>query len=132
MQGVAWAERHSPGMQIIGMLSAQNIFYRPREKQAQADQKKAKFFQPEGDHMTLLAVYEGWKTSKFSKPWAYENFVQERSLKRAQVGPPLHHVPHATPLHSPSLLGTICTIICTAKLVWRCCGEAWAFSEAHV
>ena len=37
--------------------------------------------------MTLLAVYEGWKTSKFSKPWAYENFVQERSLKRAQVGP---------------------------------------------
>ena len=74
--------------QIIGMLSAQNIFYRPREKQAQADQKKAKFFQPEGDHMTLLAVYEGWKTSKFSKPWAYENFVQERSLKRAQVRPP--------------------------------------------
>ncbi|CAL5229034.1 g12281 [Coccomyxa viridis] len=69
---------------IIGMLSAQNIFYRPREKQAQADQKKAKFFAPEGDHMTLLAVYEGWKTSKFSKPWAYENFVQERSLKRAQ------------------------------------------------
>lgn len=84
-------------MQIIGMLSAQNIFYRPREKQAQADQKKAKFFQPEGDHMTLLAVYEGWKTSKFSKPWAYENFIQERSLKRAQVGD--HkldpHRPHA-------------------------------------
>lgn len=71
------------------MLSAQNIFYRPREKQAQADQKKAKFFAPEGDHMTLLAVYEGWKTSKFSKPWAYENFVQERSLKRAQVGLPI-------------------------------------------
>ncbi len=39
--------------------------------------------------MTLLAVYEGWKTSKFSKPWAYENFVQERSLKRAQVGLPI-------------------------------------------
>ena len=78
--------------QIIGMLSAQNIFYRPREKQAQADQKKAKFFQPEGDHMTLLAVYEGWKTSKFSKPWAYENFIQERSLKRAQVGSLFHFV----------------------------------------
>lgn len=67
------------------MLSAQNIFYRPREKQAQADQKKAKFFQPEGDHLTLLAVYEAWKASKFSKPWAYENFIQERSLRRAQV-----------------------------------------------
>ena len=69
------------------MLSAQNIFYRPREKQAQADQKKAKFFQPEGDHLTLLAVYEAWKASKFSKPWAYENFIQERSLRRAQVCP---------------------------------------------
>jgi ATP-dependent RNA helicase DHX8/PRP22 len=74
-------------VQIIGMLSAQNIFYRPREKQAQADQKKAKFFQPEGDHLTLLAVYEAWKASKFSKPWAYENFIQERSLRRAQVRP---------------------------------------------
>lgn len=69
---------------IIGMLSAQNIFYRPREKQGQADQKKAKFHQPEGDHLTLLAVYEAWKAAKFSTPWCYENFVQARSLRRAQ------------------------------------------------
>ena len=106
---------------IIGMITAQNIFYRPREKQAQArggvaavliaaaraaaqqgrrppnaprhahnaqtpqaDAAKAKFFQPEGDHITLLAVYEAWKASKFSKPWAFENYVQERSLRRAQ------------------------------------------------
>jgi ATP-dependent RNA helicase DHX8/PRP22 len=69
---------------ILAMLSAQNIFFRPKEKQAQADQKKAKFFQPEGDHLTLLAVYEQWKTSKFSVPWCKENFIQDRSLKRAQ------------------------------------------------
>ena len=50
----------------------------------QADQKKAKFFQAEGDHLTLLAVYEAWKSSNFSKPWCYENFVQDRSLRRAQ------------------------------------------------
>ncbi len=36
---------------------------------------------------SLLAVYEAWKASKFSKPWAYENFIQERSLRRAQVCP---------------------------------------------
>lgn len=30
----------------------------------------------QGDHLTLLAVYEGWKNSKFSNPWCYENFVQ--------------------------------------------------------
>ena len=69
---------------IIGMLSAQNIFYRPREKQAQADQKKAKFHQPEGDHLTLLAVYDAWKAAKFSNPWCYENFIQARSMRRAQ------------------------------------------------
>jgi ATP-dependent RNA helicase DHX8/PRP22 len=69
---------------IIGMLSAQNIFYRPREKQAVADQKKAKFHQPEGDHLTLLAVYEAWKAAKFSNPWCFENFIQARSMKRAQ------------------------------------------------
>ena len=69
---------------IIAMLQAQNIFYRPREKQAQADQKRAKFFQPEGDHLTLLAVYEAWKAKNFSGPWCFENFVQSRSLRRAQ------------------------------------------------
>eukprot|EP00879_Flechtneria_rotunda_P012406 GHRR01012955.1.p1 GENE.GHRR01012955.1~~GHRR01012955.1.p1 ORF type:complete len:1206 (+),score=437.88 GHRR01012955.1:239-3856(+) len=69
---------------ILSMLSAQNIFYRPKEKQAQADQKRAKFFQPEGDHLTLLAVYEGWKANKFSNPWCHENFIQARAMKRAQ------------------------------------------------
>ncbi|KAL3644364.1 hypothetical protein CASFOL_012296 [Castilleja foliolosa] len=69
---------------IIAMIQTGNIFYRPREKQAQADQKRAKFFQPEGDHLTLLAVYEAWKAKNFSGPWCSENFVQSRSLRRAQ------------------------------------------------
>ena len=69
---------------IVAMLSVQNVFYRPKEKQAQADQKKARFFQPEGDHLTLLAVYQAWKASKFSNAWCFENFIQARSMKRAQ------------------------------------------------
>uniref|UniRef100_A0A1J3JZS7 RNA helicase n=2 Tax=Noccaea caerulescens TaxID=107243 RepID=A0A1J3JZS7_NOCCA len=69
---------------MIAMIQTGNIFYRPREKQAQADQKKAKFFQPEGDHLTLLAVYEAWKAKNFSGPWCFENFIQSRSLRRAQ------------------------------------------------
>ncbi|KAK5851181.1 hypothetical protein PBY51_001996 [Eleginops maclovinus] len=69
---------------IVSMLSVQNIFYRPKDKQAQADQKKTKFFQLEGDHLTLLAVYNSWKNNKFSNPWCFENFIQARSLKRAQ------------------------------------------------
>lgn len=69
---------------VVAMLSVENVWYRPKEKQAQADQKKARFHQPEGDHLTSLAVYEGWKAAKFSAPWCYENFVQARAMKRAQ------------------------------------------------
>ncbi|KAL0491769.1 ATP-dependent RNA helicase dhx [Acrasis kona] len=67
---------------IVSMLSIQTIFYRPREKQAQADQKKAKFFQPEGDHLTLLASFQAWKNSNYSNAWCYDNFIQARSMKR--------------------------------------------------
>ncbi|PAV76417.1 hypothetical protein WR25_11591 isoform C [Diploscapter pachys] len=80
---------------IVSMLSVQNVFYRPKashsihfvdvtEKQEQADQKKAKFHQPEGDHVTLLAVYNSWKLHHFSQPWCFENYVQIRTLKRSQ------------------------------------------------
>jgi len=69
---------------IVAMLSVQTVFYRPKEKQAQADMKRAKFFQPEGDHLTLLTLYNSWKANKFSNPWCHENFIQSRSLKRAQ------------------------------------------------
>lgn len=72
-------------LSIIAMLQAEGqVFYRPKDKQAQADAKKAKFHQPEGDLLTLLAVYNGWKASKFSNPWCYENYVQARALRRAQ------------------------------------------------
>jgi ATP-dependent RNA helicase DHX8/PRP22 len=69
---------------IIAMLSVPNVFYRPKDKAAQADQKKAAFAQPEGDHLVLLAVYQAWKHNRFSMPWASENFLQGRGLKQAQ------------------------------------------------
>jgi ATP-dependent RNA helicase DHX8/PRP22 len=69
---------------IVAMLSVENVFYRPKEKAAQSDQRKARFHQAEGDHLTLLTVYEAWKASKFSNAWCFENFVQARAMKRAQ------------------------------------------------
>ena len=69
---------------VVAMLSVQNVFYRPKDKQTVADQKKGKFHQAEGDHMTLLNVYSGWAESKFATAWCFENYVQARSLKRAQ------------------------------------------------
>jgi ATP-dependent RNA helicase DHX8/PRP22 len=70
---------------IVSMISAtQTVFHRPKEKQQQADQKKAKFHDQHGDHLTLLNVYNAWKLSKFSTPWCFENFIQPRGMKRVQ------------------------------------------------
>jgi ATP-dependent RNA helicase DHX8/PRP22 len=69
---------------VVAMLAIEDIFYRPRDKQAQADAKRARFFQSEGDHLTLLAVYDAWMQSKMSAAWCQENFVTARSLRSAQ------------------------------------------------
>lgn len=42
---------------IISLLSVQNVFYRPKEKEVLADQKKTKFLSSEGDHLTYLAIF---------------------------------------------------------------------------
>ncbi|KAE8269968.1 hypothetical protein A4X09_0g2393 [Tilletia walkeri] len=71
-------------LSIVAMITVGNVFYRPKEAQAQSDAKKAKFFQAEGDHLTLLTVYNGWAGSGYSMPWCKDNFVQGRSMRRAQ------------------------------------------------
>ncbi|KAI0435356.1 P-loop containing nucleoside triphosphate hydrolase protein [Xylaria sp. FL1042] len=71
-------------MTIVAMVNMPTIFYRPKEKQTQADQKKAKFHDPHGDHLTFLNVYNGWKQNGYSSPWCFENFIQFRSMKRAK------------------------------------------------
>ncbi|KAM4058882.1 helicase associated domain-containing protein [Hirsutella rhossiliensis] len=70
-------------LSIVALLNL-NVFYRPKEKQQQADQKKAKFHDPHGDHLTLLNIYNAWKHSGFSNPWCFENFIQARSMRRAK------------------------------------------------
>ena len=69
---------------IVAMLSVPSVFYRPRDKQAQADAEKAKFHQPEGDHLTLLATYNGWKASGFSDAWCDSHFIQVQHMRDAQ------------------------------------------------
>jgi ATP-dependent RNA helicase DHX8/PRP22 len=69
---------------IVAMISVQNVFYRPKDRQEQADERKSKFHQPEGDQLTLLAVYNSWKHNSYSQSWCHQNFVQGRQLKRAQ------------------------------------------------
>jgi ATP-dependent RNA helicase DHX8/PRP22 len=71
-------------MTICAMLQVQNVWYRPRDKMQVADQRKARFNHGDGDHLTLLAVYDGWMRENCSPVWCFENYVQARSLKRAQ------------------------------------------------
>lgn len=68
---------------IVSMLSIQSVFYRPKDKQQEADQRKARFHHPYGDHLTLLNVFNKWRESNYSKSFCTTNFLHERHLKRA-------------------------------------------------
>ncbi|AGO10010.1 AaceriAAR020Wp [[Ashbya] aceris (nom. inval.)] len=69
---------------IIAMLSVQNVFYRPKDKAQEADNRKARFHHPFGDHLTLLNIYTRWQENNFSKSFCAENFLHERHLRRAK------------------------------------------------
>ncbi|PRP76175.1 DEAH (Asp-Glu-Ala-His) box polypeptide 16-like [Planoprotostelium fungivorum] len=70
---------------ICSMLSVNNaIFYRPKDKAIHADNARRNFFQPTGDHMTLLNIYNQWRDTDYSTQWCFENFIQHRSMRRAR------------------------------------------------
>jgi pre-mRNA-splicing factor ATP-dependent RNA helicase DHX16 len=70
---------------ITAMLSVNNsIFYRPKDKILLADTARQNFFDPHGDHMTLLNVFNQWADTDYSIQWCFENFIQHRSMKRAR------------------------------------------------
>jgi HrpA-like RNA helicase len=48
-------------LSIAAMLSIPNVFLRPNDQRKQADEAKAKFAHPDGDHLTLLNVYHAFK-----------------------------------------------------------------------
>ncbi len=68
---------------VVAMLAGEEVFYRPKDKQAQSDSRRAKFHQPEGDHLMLLTVYEAWVKSKFSNTWCTDNFVSLKAMNAA-------------------------------------------------
>lgn len=72
-------------LSVAAMLSVNSaIFYRPKDKIVHADTARQNFWNPTGDHMTLLNVYNQWKDTDYSTQWCYENFIQHRSMKRAR------------------------------------------------
>lgn len=51
-------------LSIAAMLSVPNPFLRPNSQRKEADEAKAQFTHPDGDHLTLLNVYHAYKTSE--------------------------------------------------------------------
>jgi pre-mRNA-splicing factor ATP-dependent RNA helicase DHX16 len=67
------------------MLSVGNsIFYRPKEKAMHADNAHKNLWRPGGDHMTVINIFSEWKESGYRTDWCFNNFIQERSMKKAR------------------------------------------------
>ena len=73
-------------LSIIAMLGeSSSLFYRPKDKKIHADSARARFTVKDGgDHFTLLNIWNQWVDTDFSSVWTRENFLQEKSLKRAR------------------------------------------------
>ncbi|EON62114.1 adenosinetriphosphatase [Coniosporium apollinis CBS 100218] len=69
---------------IAAVLSAPPVFYRPMERQEEADTAKEKFSVSESDHLTLLNVYNMWKMYGYSDAWCTTHFLHAKALHRAR------------------------------------------------
>ncbi|XP_070574993.1 probable ATP-dependent RNA helicase DHX35 [Ptychodera flava] len=68
---------------ITAMLQVQNIFLSPSKQKAAAEKAKRRFSVKEGDHITLLNVYESFVQHDKSSRWCHENYLNYRGLSRA-------------------------------------------------
>jgi pre-mRNA-splicing factor ATP-dependent RNA helicase DHX38/PRP16 len=69
---------------VVSMLSVPSIFYRPKDREQESDNAREKLFVPESDHLTLLNVYNQWKTHTFSAEWCEKHFVHIKSLRKVR------------------------------------------------
>lgn len=69
---------------IVAMLSAGSPFFRPKEREEQADSAREKFFVPESDHLTLLNVYIQWKNNGCRGDWCSTHFLHHKTIQRAR------------------------------------------------
>ncbi|KAK0447460.1 P-loop containing nucleoside triphosphate hydrolase protein [Desarmillaria tabescens] len=70
-------------LSIAAMLSIPNIWIRPPNARSQADAAKALFTVPDGDHLTMLNVYNQYVQNKYDKTWLYNHFLSARALAQA-------------------------------------------------
>lgn len=72
---------------IVAMLSVPNVFIRPSKDKKRADDAKNVFAHPDGDHITLLNVYHGFKSDEAYSfginQWCRDHYLNYRSLSAA-------------------------------------------------
>lgn len=68
---------------IIAMLSSENVFLNNSQRREQLLAAHSKFHAKCGDHITLLNVFNEYKTKEKAKRWCFDNFLLERNLSHA-------------------------------------------------
>ncbi|KAK3304472.1 P-loop containing nucleoside triphosphate hydrolase protein [Chaetomium strumarium] len=74
-------------LSITSLLSVPQIWVRPNNARKRADEMKAQFAHPDGDHLTLLNAYHAYKGAEQAgddvKRWCHEHFLSYRHLSSA-------------------------------------------------
>jgi pre-mRNA-splicing factor ATP-dependent RNA helicase DHX15/PRP43 len=71
-------------LSIVSCLSVPNVFMRPKEAAKAADEAKAQFAHPDGDHLSLLNAFFAYNQNGQCKNWCYDNFINYRSIQSAE------------------------------------------------
>ncbi|KAI1000390.1 putative pre-mRNA-splicing factor ATP-dependent RNA helicase [Podosphaera aphanis] len=73
-------------LSLTALLTVPQIFVRPSSARKRADDMKALFTHPDGDHLTLLNVYHAFKGAEAQsnpKEWCHKHYLSLRSLQSA-------------------------------------------------
>ncbi|RPA85052.1 P-loop containing nucleoside triphosphate hydrolase protein [Ascobolus immersus RN42] len=73
-------------LSLTALLSVPQIFVRPANNRKRADEAKANFAHPDGDHLTLLNAFHAYLSPEAQanpNQWCRDNFVSLRALQSA-------------------------------------------------
>ncbi|KAH9021055.1 P-loop containing nucleoside triphosphate hydrolase protein [Lactarius pseudohatsudake] len=68
---------------IVAMLSVPNVWLRPNNQRKEADAAKQLLTVPDGDHLTLLNVFNEYQNNLHDRNWPWNNYLSARSLSQA-------------------------------------------------
>ncbi|WOG93703.1 hypothetical protein DCAR_0312990 [Daucus carota subsp. sativus] len=69
---------------VVSMLSVPSVFFSPKDRAEESDAAREKFFVPESDHLTLLNVYQQWKSNSYRGDWCNDHYLHSKGLKKAR------------------------------------------------